>query len=232
MHPELEMNLIKARIMAGEVRLNPHHVIRNASELVPQDHELILEERSPFVSRGAFKIKDFVDKYVQFSQNTVCIDVGASTGGFTDLLIQRGARRVYAVDAGYGHLHQKLRQDPRVINLEKTNARDLSLVQIPEPIDLLVADVSFINLEKVIQPIPPFLNEHGYAFLLIKPQFEAERHEVEKGGVIRDEKVHQRIAKETAQKILHLFHWKQLELSPATLKGTTGNQEYVLCMAW
>jgi 23S rRNA (cytidine1920-2'-O)/16S rRNA (cytidine1409-2'-O)-methyltransferase len=140
----------------------------------------------PFVSRGGLKLQAALERFAVIVRDAVCADIGASTGGFTDCLLQAGARKVYAVDVGYGQLHEKLRQDPRVISRERVNARYLDGSVLPEVVDVCVLDVSFISLTQVLPAVLPFLRPGGTLLALVKPQFEVGREGVGKGGVVRD----------------------------------------------
>jgi len=188
----LERDLVKsrprarARIMAGEVFVEGVRVDK-AGASTPVDAIIDLRGRdNPFVSRGGLKLEHALVALQIDVADVVALDVGASTGGFTDCLLERGAARVYAVDVGYGQLAWKLRQDPRVINLERTNIRKLARDAIAEPINFVVADCSFISLTKVLPPVLPFLSEEAQLVVLVKPQFEVGRGMVGKGGVVRD----------------------------------------------
>lgn len=183
----------------------------------------------PYVSRGGLKLEKAVKNFGLVLQDKVCMDVGASTGGFTDCMLQNGAKKVYAVDVGRGQLAWKLRNDERVICMEKTNIRYVTKEQIPEPVDFVSIDVSFISLTKVLLPVKELLKENGQVVCLIKPQFEAGREKVGKKGVVRDKAVHL----EVIEKILDYgkaigFHILNLDYSP--IKGPEGNIEYLLYM--
>lgn len=178
----------QALILAGQVVVGDQRVDKPGSQ-VPEDAELRLKgEVLPYVSRGGLKLKGALD---HFSLNArvkgaVCADIGASTGGFTDCLLQEGAVRVHAIDVGYGQLHEKLRVDPRVISRERVNARHLTDDDLPEPVDIVVIDVSFISLTQVLPSVLPKLKAGGLLIALVKPQFEVGRENVGKGGVVRD----------------------------------------------
>jgi len=161
-------------------------------------------------------------------QSAVALDLGASTGGFTDVMLQHGASRVYAVDVGYGQLHAKIRNDPRVVCLERTNARYLTAEQVPEQADILTADVSFISLRKVLPAAARLLKPGGWALLLVKPQFEAKRAEVGKGGVVRDPAVRQRCIDEVSTFAQRTLGWIHHGTVPSPIKGPKGNQEFIV----
>lgn len=215
-------------IMAGQVRIGDDHVIKNASQTFADDADIRVIEPCPYVSRGAYKLIPALDKtFPEFPTGCTALDLGASTGGFTDLLLQRDASKVFAADVGYGQLHYKLRQDERVVNLERTNARYLSREQIPTPVDILVADLSFIAVQKVLDACGAFLKSGGHAFILVKPQFQAKREEVGKGGVIRDPDVRQRCIREVTEHCTEQLQWTFIESIASPVKGPKGNQEYI-----
>lgn len=213
-------------ILAGQVRVGPDHVVRQSSETYPADTVLSLDSGPDFVSRGGGKLQPALDAHLPDLTGCVALDVGSSTGGFTDLMLQRGATRVYAVDVGTAQLHWKLRQDPRVVSLEQTNARYLTTEQIPEPIDIITSDVSFISVTLVLPAAAALLKPGGWAFILIKPQFEAQRHEAKK-GVVRDEAVRQRTVDEVTAFAASQLAWRCLHIYPSPLLGPKGNQEFV-----
>ncbi|MFO7821831.1 MAG: TlyA family RNA methyltransferase [Lentisphaeria bacterium] len=214
-------------IMAGKVRIGSDRLIHKANEMVDADAQLSVEKPYPYVSRGAEKLLPALDKFAPDLKNAIALDIGASTGGFTDLMLQRGAAKVYAVDVGYGQLDNRLRSDRRVVSMEKVNARNLPSEQISEPIDLITADVSFISLRKVIPPADPILKSGGLAFLLVKPQFEARRREVGRGGVIRDSTVRQRCIDEICEFMTAKLGWQCLDVIPSPISGPKGNREFI-----
>ena len=220
-------SLAQRLIMAGEVRLGPDELVRKPGQMLPEDCSLFLNDEPRYVSRGAFKLLAALEKFQPALAGGVALDLGASTGGFTEVLLQHGVSRVYAVDVGYGQLHQKLRLDPRVILRERTNARDLSRVLIPEPISVLTADVSFISLTKVLGPCAPLLQPEAWVFVLVKPQFESERQEVGSGGVVRDEAVRQRCIEKVQRFAMAELGWSLAGVVPSPIKGPKGNQEYI-----
>jgi 23S rRNA (cytidine1920-2'-O)/16S rRNA (cytidine1409-2'-O)-methyltransferase len=174
-------------ILAGQVRQGDR-VLDKAGQLVSDDADLRVEAGLPYVSRGGLKLAAALDAFAVDPAGCVCGDIGASTGGFTDCLLQRGAARVYAVDVGYGQLAWSLRQDPRVIAIERTNIRHLTA--LPEPVALITVDVSFIGLSLVLPNLAKLLAPDGQIIALIKPQFEVGKGQVGKGGVVRDPKLH------------------------------------------
>lgn len=217
----------QALILAGLVFSGERKVLK-AGETVAADAPLEVRGKNhPWVSRGGLKLVHGLDEFGINPEGATCLDVGSSTGGFTDVLLSRGAAKVYAVDVGTNQLAWKLRQDPRVVVLEQTNARTLTNELIPEPIDLLVCDASFISLAKVLDRAVDLVRPGGSAVLLVKPQFEAGRAEVGKGGVVREEAVHARVCAEAEQWIaLRGWHVQGTTRSPIT--GPEGNVEFLL----
>jgi 23S rRNA (cytidine1920-2'-O)/16S rRNA (cytidine1409-2'-O)-methyltransferase len=219
----------RALIMAGQVVVSDH-VADKAGQIVPADAEIRLKgEIMPFVSRGGLKLQKALDEFGIDVSGLAVLDVGASTGGFTDCLLQRGARRVFAVDVGYGQLAWQLRTDERVMNLEKTNIRHLEPGRLEELPDMAVIDASFISLDKVLPNTIRLIKDDGVIIALIKPQFEVGRGEVGKGGVVRDEKKH----REVTSSIRRLAEGLDLEVIGETespLLGPKGNREFLICM--
>jgi len=208
--------LAGAVLVDGSVATRPAHSIADdaAIELIRQGPE--------YVSRGALKLDKALDVWSIDPAGKVALDVGASTGGFTDLLLQRGARRVYAVDVGYGQLHYRLRGDPRVVVMERTNVRHL--IELPEPIDLAVVDVSFISLRLALPPV--FKLVTGQIVALIKPQFEAGRGQVGRGGVVRDAAVRQQVVHDL-EAWSRTQPWRLTEVTESPIKGPAGNIEFL-----
>jgi len=217
----------RALIMAGQVVVNDH-LADKAGTQVSADADIRLKgEDIPFVSRGGLKLARALDEFGLDVAEMVAIDVGASTGGFTDCLLQRGARKVYAVDVGYGQLAWKLRQDCRVVNLEKTNIRYLEPEALAEPPDLAVIDASFISLDKVLPPTLRLVRDGGAVVALIKPQFEVGKGEVGKGGVVRDENKH----RDVVANVVALAGSLGLEVCGVTespILGPKGNREFLI----
>jgi 23S rRNA (cytidine1920-2'-O)/16S rRNA (cytidine1409-2'-O)-methyltransferase len=211
-------------ISSGLVTVNGQPARRAADAVLESDEVAAGDDRLPYVSRGGLKLEAALAQWPIDPTGRVCIDLGASTGGFTDLLLQRGASRVYAVDVGYGQLHYKLRGDPRVVVMERTNARDLT--SLPEPPSLLVADVSFISLRLVLPPAWPLLAADADAITLIKPQFEAGRGQVGKGGVVRDTRVRRQVLL-GALEWSRSQPWRLVDLGVSPIRGPAGNVEFL-----
>lgn len=220
------IEIAKRHVMAGNLRIGSDYVIKNPSELVGVDTDLVLNLPCPYVSRGAYKLIPALDSHLPALRNLIGLDVGASTGGFTDLMLQRGATKVYTVDVGRGQLHQKLRLDPRVICHEQVNARSLEPDFLPEQVDIMTMDVSFISVKKVLPAVNAFLKRGGYAFILIKPQFEAQKHEIMQGGVVTDESIRQKYVDDVLLFASEKLNWKNVDVIPSPIKGPKGNQEY------
>lgn len=219
----------QALIMGGKILVDRQRVDKPGVR-VDDGAEITLKgEDIPYVSRGGLKLASALDATGLTVDGWTCMDVGASTGGFTDCLLQRGAANVYAVDVGYGQLAWKLRQDTRVIVIERTNIRSLTRAQVPVDIDLVAIDTSFISLKIVVPATLPFLKPGGTILALIKPQFEVGRGQVGKGGVVRDPR-----QRETVVQELKLFFSQQgLSCGPVTpspILGPKGNQEFVILL--
>ncbi|MGN6621386.1 MAG: TlyA family RNA methyltransferase [Sphingomonas sp.] len=217
----------QALVMAGLVFVGERKIDK-AGQQVPDDAAVDVRGRDhPWVSRGGIKLAHGLDHFGWDVGGAVAIDVGSSTGGFTDVLLQRGAARVYAVDSGTNQLAWKLRQDPRVIVHEQTSARVLTPAHIPEPIDLIVCDASFIGLAKVLDVPLGFARPSARALVLVKPQFEAGRDEVGKGGVVRDPVVHQRVC-DAAAAWFGEQGWTVEGVAQSPITGPEGNIEFLL----
>jgi len=216
-------NQAQALILAGEVSVGGNAALKPGS-LIPEDAAIALAQPPPYVSRGGFKLEHALDTFNIKVSDLAAADIGASTGGFTDCLLQRGARRVYAVDVGYGQLDYRLRRDPRVVSLERVNAR--YPFELPEKVDLATVDLSFISLEKVLPTIAGLLKEGGPVIALVKPQFEARRDEVGKGGIVKDPAVHARVlGRFIAWSVGQGFRLGGLAASP--ILGASGNREFL-----
>ncbi len=223
----------KRAIMAGQVKVNGHPARKPSDAVRPADQiELAAPEK--FVSRGGHKLEHALELFQLDVTGLTAIDLGASTGGFTDCLLQRGAKKIFAIDVGHGQLAWKLRRDQRVVVMEKTNARDLTSKKFPPPFapaDLIVADCSFISLRKILPPAVALLRASGRIVALIKPQFEAGKAEADKGaGVITDPAIHRRVLAEleTFVKSLPGLAWRGVTESP--LLGPAGNKEFLVLL--
>ena len=217
----------KGAIMAGTVYISGQKVDK-AGTLIPEEAAIsVKEDACPYVSRGGLKLEKAFVTFSLHLQDKVCMDIGASTGGFTDFMLKHGARKVYCVDVGYGQLDYRLRNDHRVINMERTNIRYVKPEDIPEPMDFISIDVSFISLELVLPVAYQLLKNEGQLICLIKPQFEAGKEQVGKGGIVKDGHIHEKVI----QKVIDTateegFRVEGLTYSP--VKGAKGNIEYLL----
>src|SRR5256885_7829503 len=217
----------QALIMAGAVFSGERKVVK-AGEMLAEDVPLEVRGKDhPWVSRGGIKLAHGLDHFGLDVSGAVALDVGSSTGGFTDVLLSRGVAKVYAVDVGTNQLAWKLRQDPRVVVLEQTNARYLTSQQVPEPVDIVVCDASFIGLAKVLEAPLKLAKPGAMLVALVKPQFEAGREEVGKGGVVRDAAVHERVCAE-ARAWIESQGWTVLGVTVSPITGPEGNVEFLL----
>jgi len=217
----------KALIMAGSVYLNGQKALKGGAAVKDTD---IIEVRgavNPYVSRGGLKLHKAVQNFGLSLEGCVCMDIGASTGGFTDCMLSNGAAKVYAIDVGYGQLAWKLRCDERVVNMERTNFRYVTHEQIPEQVDFASVDVSFISLRKILPVMRELLRDGGRAVCLIKPQFEAGREKVGKKGVVRELSTHIEVV-EMIVGYARSIGFRTLHLSYSPIKGPEGNIEYLL----
>ena len=220
----------KRTIMAGLVTVDGRLEDKPGTRFDIDSDVQVKGQECPYVSRGGLKLEKAIREWGVSCENAVCIDMGASTGGFTDCMLQHGARKVYAIDVGYGQLDYKLRTDARVVNMEKTNIRYLETSLIEEPVDLISIDVSFISVKHMFPVAAQVLSEEGLILCLVKPQFEAGREQVGKGGIVREPSIHEEVinnvigyAEENG------LYAQQLSYSP--IKGTKGNIEYLLLLS-
>ena len=214
-------------VMAGEVRIG-EQVAKKPSLLIDPDARIATVGSPRFVGRGGFKLEGALDSFEIDVRDQIAVDIGASTGGFTDCLLQRGARKVYAIDVGYGQLAWRIRNDPRVTVFEKTNARTITPSLINEFANICVIDVSFISLTLILPNAFQLVNASGIVLALIKPQFELERAEVGRGGIVRDRSLHEK-AKRKIASFIEAGGNEVVGLSPSAITGTDGNQEFFVC---
>ncbi len=217
----------KALIMAGKVYLNGQKELKAGATVKPTDAIEVRGSKMPYVSRGGFKLAKAMDSFGLRLGGKTCMDIGASTGGFTDCMLQNGAVKVYAIDVGYGQLAWKLRSDERVVNMERTNFRNVTEAEIPDPIDFASVDVSFISLKIILPVMRERLKVCGQAVCLIKPQFEAGREKVGKKGVVRDLSTHREVL-ETITTFAYENGFSLLGLDFSPIKGPEGNIEYLM----
>lgn len=217
----------KALIMAGQVYVNGQKELKAGANIKPDDEIEVRGSQNPFVSRGGLKLQKAASNFRIDLTDCICMDIGASTGGFTDCMLMHGARKVYAIDVGYGQLAWKLRTDERVVNMERTNFRYVTHEQIPEEIDFASVDVSFISLKIILPVLRELLKNNGEAVCLIKPQFEAGKEKIGKKGVVRDPSVHTEVVESITSFAVDCgFTLKNLDFSP--IKGPEGNIEYLM----
>jgi 23S rRNA (cytidine1920-2'-O)/16S rRNA (cytidine1409-2'-O)-methyltransferase len=215
-------------IMAGEVRVGDR-VFAKAAELIEIDAPISIVQPPQFASRGALKLGGALDFFGVEVKGKTALDIGSSTGGLTDCLLQRGAAKLFAVDVGHGQLAWKLRNDPRVTVMEKVNARFLSREDIPEVADLCVIDVSFISLTLILPRAFELIAPEGMILALIKPQFELQRKDVGRGGIVRGPALHEK-AQQKIVKFVEEANYHVVGLVPSTITGTDGNQEFFICI--
>ena len=217
----------QALILAGLVFSGERRIDKAGQPLAPDSELEVRGKDHPWVSRGGIKLAHALAHFGWDVTDAVALDVGASTGGFTDVLLQRGARKVFAVDVGTNQLAWKLRQDPRVVVHEQTNARYLTDAVVTEPVDLIVCDASFIGLAKVLDRALDFARPGGRLIALVKPQFEADRSEIGKSGVVRDAQVHDRVCAAAADWLVSRG-WRVEGITPSPITGPEGNVEFLL----
>jgi len=217
----------RALILAGKVVVDDHAVDKAGAQVAADAAIRLKGEDIPYVSRGGLKLEKALDEFALEVTGRVALDVGASTGGFTDCLLQRGAARVYAVDVGYGQLAWKLREDPRVMNLERTNIRELTADRLGERPSLAVIDASFISLDKVLPSTLDLLTADAEVVALIKPQFEVGRGEVGKGGVVRDTRKHAQVVEKVTE-TARTLGCRVLGVTESPILGPKGNREFLI----
>jgi 23S rRNA (cytidine1920-2'-O)/16S rRNA (cytidine1409-2'-O)-methyltransferase len=217
----------QAMILAGQISVDGRRIDKAGTSVDGDADVQVAGPPIPYVSRGGLKLEAALDAFAIDPRGRVCLDVGASTGGFTDCLLQRGARRVYAVDVGRGQLDARLRNDPRVIAREKVNARYLDRAVVPEPAEVATMDVSFISVRLILPAVAPLLSPDGFLIVLVKPQFEAGRGEVPRGGVVKSQEVRGRVVKEVEEAGRGLG-LEPVGSIPSPVLGARGNQEFLL----
>jgi len=215
-------------IMAGEVRVG-EAVVDKASTKIESDAAVTVESSPAYVGRGGLKLEGALRHFAIAVPGITALDIGASTGGFTDCLLQQGAKKVYAIDVGHGQLAWKIRSDPRVVVREKLNARFLTRADIPEPVDLCVIDVSFISLTLILPNAFESVTPNGMILALIKPQFELEASDVGRGGIVRDPALHLKAQEKIRQFVIDAGH-EMVGIVPSEITGTDGNQEFFICV--
>ena len=220
----------RALIMAGKVFVNDQRIDKPGS-LVSEYDDIVLKGTDiPYVSRGGLKLKEALKSFKIKVDGLVCLDVGASTGGFTDCLLQHGAACVFAVDVGYGQIDWKLRQDPKVVIIERTNIRNMPADALPQLVDLVTIDVSFISLKIVVPSVIKFLKQNSRIIALIKPQFEVGKGKVGKGGVVRDSELHSEVIKDLSD-FFSRIGLKCESVIPSPIPGYKGNKEFFIYLS-
>ncbi len=235
-------NSASANILAGNVKIGDKTVLKagelfDENKLFGENSPKIEIKKIPFVSRGGFKLNHAIEKFNINLKDKICIDLGSSTGGFVDCMLQKGAKKVYAVDVGYNQLAWKLREDKRVISIEKTNVKNCTFEDIfgtdfnkEEMPEFMSMDLSFISIKKVLQNVLKFVKNNSYMVFLIKPQFEAGKEEIQKGGVIRDEKVHRKII-EDIENYAKSLNLDVIGVEKSPIQGAKqGNTEFLICL--
>ena len=219
----------KAMIMAGQIFVNDKKVLKSG-EVYESNINIISKSLQPqWVSRGALKLLHALEYFSIDVEDFNCLDLGASTGGFTEVLLSKKAKKIYSVDVGTNQLHERLQNNKKVVNISKTNARYLTIENLPEILDIIVCDVSFISMKKVIEPSLVFLDKkNGIIVGLIKPQFESEKKEIRKGGVINDTNIHQRICNNYKEWFGAVCKMQVMGIIPSPLKGPKGNIEFLI----
>jgi len=222
----------QALVMSGLVYSGDRKLDKPGTPIADDAELTVKGQDHPWVSRGGLKLVKGLDAFGIDPAGAVCIDVGASTGGFTDVLLSREAQKVYAVDVGHGQLAWKLRQDPRVVVLERTNARHLTAELVPEPVSLIVCDASFISLTKVLPAALALAAPGAHLVALIKPQFEVGKGRVGKGGVVRDPELHREVCDTISAWVAGLPGWRVIGLTESPIKGPEGNTEFLIGAAY
>ena len=220
----------RALILAGQVRVNGQPATKAGTAVADGAEVTLALPDHPYVGRGGLKLAHALDAFAVVPSGVTALDIGASTGGFTDVLLQRGAAKVVALDVGHGQLDWKIRSDPRVVVLERVNARTLTAAQLPDEartFALVTIDVSFISLRQILPVLPPLLTSGADVIALVKPQFEAGREEVGKGGIVRDEAVHTRVVEEVTAAATDLG-FARLAVVESPITGMEGNREFLM----
>ncbi len=221
----------QALILSGQVLADEQKLEKAGAKVKRNSRLRLLSTPDKYASRGGLKLEPALDHFRIDPDGKICLDIGASTGGFTDCLLQRGAARVFAVDVGTNQLDWRLRRDPRVVVLEKTNARHLDQAKLGEHVELVTMDVSFISATLILPQLPPLLEPQAEVLVLVKPQFEVGRAQVGKGGLVRDPRLHQEAIAKVSRRLLELG-FGQLNSAESALTGATGNHEYFLHAIW
>jgi 23S rRNA (cytidine1920-2'-O)/16S rRNA (cytidine1409-2'-O)-methyltransferase len=224
-YPNLSRNQIQGLIMQGKVLVDDQPITKPGTPILLDATLRLTEEIIKYASRAGFKLEAALQAFKLDVNGLVALDAGISTGGFTDCLLQQGIKRVYGIDVGYGQVHEKVRTDPRVLLYEKTNVRYLE--SLPELVDLVTLDLSFISVLKVMPAISKLIKPDGKIIILIKPQFEAEREDIAKGGIVKDDKIHQRVIEKVKTGMAEFGFSMAGIIDSPILGGTAGNKEFL-----
>lgn len=225
-YPQYSRRQIQSWIMQGKVTIDDQKITKPGTQ-IKEDAKVELKVEEPkFVGRAGFKLEKALDHFGVDVEGQTVLDAGISTGGFTDCLFQRGAKKVYGVDVGYGQVHEKVRTDERLVLMERTNLRNLTPEDVGENVDLITLDLSFISLLKVMDAVKNLLKNDGQLITLIKPQFEAGRHQVGKGGIIKDSAVHEEVIKKVTEGIKK-FGFELIGVTESPIEGGSGNKEFL-----
>lgn len=222
--PQYSKRQIQSWIMQGKIRIDGHPVTKPGAPVLPDANITYDIEEPQFVSRAGFKLEKALDYFDIDVAGKTALDAGISTGGFSDCLLQRGIAKIYGVDVGYGQLHEKIRSDPRVIVHERTNLRELK--EVGERVDIITLDLSFISVLKVMEAVNELLADHGTLIVLIKPQFEAQKEQVGRGGLIKNPKVHEEVIKKVTEGVA-AYGFKLRGVIDSPIEGATGNKEFL-----
>ena len=217
----------QAAVMAGQVLVNEQKIDKPGTPVAPEVTIRLLGNKLPYVSRGGLKLEKALQIFPISVDGKVVADIGASTGGFTDCALQNGAAKVYAIDVGYGQLAWKLRNDERVVNMERTNVRYLEADSLPEQVDAATIDVAFISLDKILPAVHKILKPEGFVVALIKPQFEAGKSHLSKHGIVRDSKVHKKVCDDISE-FASTLGFERGEVISSPITGGDGNTEYLI----
>ncbi len=223
-YPQYSRRQLQSWIMQGKVSVDDKIITKPGVSIVHDAIVVLKAEKPKYVSRAGFKLEKALDHFAIDVRELIALDAGISTGGFTDCLLQRGIKKVYGVDVGYGQVHEKIRNNERLVLLERTNLRTLK--SIDDSVDLVTLDLSFISVLKVMDAVVQLMKPDGQLVILIKPQFEAERHEIGRGGIIKDPEVHQKVIKKITDGITK-YGFTCVGVIESPIKGATGNKEFL-----
>jgi 23S rRNA (cytidine1920-2'-O)/16S rRNA (cytidine1409-2'-O)-methyltransferase len=220
----------RALIMEGMVYVNGEKITKPGTKFLI-DNKIFIKENLKYVSRGGLKLEKAISEFNINIKDKICLDIGASTGGFTDCLLQNEAKKIYAVDVGYGQLHWKIRNNSKVVVIERCNFRYITKDKLPEVIDLITIDVSFISLKKIIPKALEFLKKQGEIIALIKPQFEAGKNNVEKGGIVKNPEIHKQVINNLCL-FFQQLNLQVINIIESPIKGQKGNKEFLIYLKY